>query len=43
MSFHVGELSQFTARNNYKLGNFVNCQNFLPKIQKFPGIPAGNF
>ena len=21
----------------------MNCQNFSPKIQKFPGIPAGNF
>jgi len=26
-----------------KLGNFMNCQNFSAKIQKFPGIPAGNF
>jgi len=26
-----------------KLGNFMNCQNFSPKIQKFPGIPGGNF
>jgi len=26
-----------------KLGNFMNCQYFSPKIQKFPGIPAGNF
>jgi len=42
MSFHVGELSQFTAEIT-KLGNFMNCQNFSPKIQKFPGIPAGNF
>ena len=41
MSFHVGELSQFTARIN-KLGNFMNCQNFSPKIQKFPGIPGNS-
>ena len=26
-----------------KLGNFMNCQNFSPKIKKIPGIPAGNF
>jgi len=26
-----------------KFGNFINCQNFSPKIQNFPGIPAGNF
>jgi len=39
MSFHVGEHSQFTIT---KLGNFLNCQNFSLKIQKFPGIRAGN-
>jgi len=43
MSFHVGELSQYSQQEITKLGNFMNCQNFSPKIQKFPGIPAGNF
>jgi len=43
MSFHVGELSQYSQQEITKLGNFMNCQNFSPKIQKFPKIPAGNF
>jgi len=39
MSFRVGEHSPEIT----KLGNIMNCQNFSPKIQKFPGIPAWNF
>ena len=43
MSFYVGDLSQYSQQEITKLGNFMNCQNFSPKIQKFQGIPAGNF
>jgi len=39
-SFHN---SQQLQQEITKLGNFMNCQNFSPEIQKFPGIPAGNF
>ena len=42
MSFHVGELSQFTARIT-KLGNFMIYQNFSPKIRNSREFPPGIF
>ena len=42
MSFHDSKLSQFKTKLN-KIGNFRNSRNFSSRIQKFPGIPAGNF
>jgi len=42
MSFHVGEHSQFRARNNYTR-KFYELPEFFAKKSEIPGIPAGNF
>ena len=42
MSFHVDDFHN-SQQEITKLGNFMNCQIFFAKMQKFPGIPAGNF